>query len=307
MPHTVQFRPTLIDVLLTNERMASYQQVFKPTSDLELVGVYLWNSQVCSSLYPLVSAAEVALRNAVDQALVKELGAKWWSKSTLKYQSHGKGGAPPFPVRVVIDNFSGAYDKAQKAARQRLNKKNVPAPSHGSIVANTDFSTWEFLLDHEFMGRGLIWPKLLGQVFRGPWPDPSASKTLTDAKNTVKTVREFRNRLFHHEPAWKRFNVATESDAIQHLQEKIDRIEELITLIHPEKTKLLQRNGFLPAARRLCSAEEIRRYQKLHKRNRIGTLRKLQAVIDAAYAGNRAVEVTTFSGTSRRFLVSPLP
>jgi hypothetical protein len=98
----------------------------------------------------------------------------------------------------------------------------------------------------------------------------------------VKTIREFRNRLFHHEPAWKRFNVSNELDASQHLQEKIDRIEELIILIHPEKTKLLVKNGFFPTTRRLCTVDEIRRYQQMHKRSRIGTMRKLQAAVDAA-------------------------
>lgn len=67
-------------------------------------------------------------------------------------------------------------------------------------------------------------------------------------------MRDFRNRLFHHEPAWKRFGVHTEVDALQHLQEKISKIESLVALIQPENLRLLERNGLLRAARRACTS-----------------------------------------------------
>jgi hypothetical protein len=76
-------------------------------------------------------------------------------------------------------------------------------------------SDLQFLLDSEFMGRGLIWPKYLGKVFAGLWPGTQGSHVLSFAYDLVATLREFRNRLFHHEPAWKRFGVLTEADAIR--------------------------------------------------------------------------------------------
>ena len=39
MPRTLQYRPTLIDELISNERINSYQNVFQPASDIELMGV----------------------------------------------------------------------------------------------------------------------------------------------------------------------------------------------------------------------------------------------------------------------------
>ena len=79
MPHTLQYRPVLIDVLHSNERVGSYQAVFHPTNDVELMGVYLWNAHVCGALYPLMGAVEVTLRNAIDQALAADLGRFWWA------------------------------------------------------------------------------------------------------------------------------------------------------------------------------------------------------------------------------------
>ncbi|MFC3339733.1 hypothetical protein [Paracandidimonas soli] len=69
MPIALQYRPVLIDTLISNERVNSYQSVFQPANDVELMGVYLWNSYVCGTLYPLIGAVEITLRNAIDQAL----------------------------------------------------------------------------------------------------------------------------------------------------------------------------------------------------------------------------------------------
>ncbi len=303
MPKTVKLRPAVIDTLLTNERLASYQSVFRPATDLELMGAYLWNSQVCGVLYPLVSAAEVALRNAIDHGVSGELGRFWWTRSRLRYKSFGQG-QPPKPVTVVSSNFAKSYARAIDAARRATGNRNA-RPTHGAVVAGTDFSTWEYLLDDEFMGRGLIWPKVLGGVLCGPWPG-NPTQTLRHARTTAKTVREFRNRLSHHEPAWKRYGVVTEVDAVLHLREKIARIEELLALVHPEKLRLLERNGFLPAARRTCSIDELRRCQLAHRRSKVGTMRKLQGVVDLAYRQDRAIEVSTFGGDHRRFLLVPL-
>ena len=83
MPRSLHYRPQLIDELITNERLNSYKNVFQHSDDVELVGAYLWNIQVCSALYPLLSVAEVALRNSIDNALSRDLGRFWWSSRGL--------------------------------------------------------------------------------------------------------------------------------------------------------------------------------------------------------------------------------
>lgn len=93
MPHTLQYRPLLIDTFITNERISSYQTVFQPANDVELMGAYLWNAHVCGALYPLMGAVEVTLRNAIDQALVADLGRFWWAGGKLRYRSYAAGAA----------------------------------------------------------------------------------------------------------------------------------------------------------------------------------------------------------------------
>jgi len=220
----------------------------------------LWNAHACGALYPLIGAAEITLRNAIDQALTADLGTFWWSGARLRHRSFAPGAAPPYIVQAVHDNFVKAARKYIGEVRSRYRVRGHITPSHAGVIAKTELSTWEFLLDAEFMGRGLIWPKHLSAVFRGSWPARQAGTVLADARDLVATLRDFRNRLFHHEPAWKRYGVLTEADALQHLQEKLGKIENLLALIHPENLRLLQANGLLRDAYRACTSTEIRRF-----------------------------------------------
>ncbi|MDR2215918.1 MAG: hypothetical protein LBE59_08770 [Nevskiaceae bacterium] len=268
MPNTLQYRPVLIDTLISNERMSSYQSVFHPANDVQLMGVYLWNAHVCGVLYPLIGAVEIALRNAINHALLADLGGFWWAGAKLRYCSSPSGAEVPYPVQAVRENFAKATRSYVVEQRRRHAVRGNVRPHHDGVIAKTEFSTWEFLLYPEFMGRGLIWPKYLSSVFRGPWPVSEAGAMLLHVRRLVATLREFRNRLFHHEPAWKRYGVLTQADALQHLQEKIGKAESLLTLIHPDSLRLLQVNGFVQDARRACSVEVIRRFQhvaQVHK------------------------------------------
>ncbi|RKP49601.1 CAAX protease [Pararobbsia silviterrae] len=272
MPHTLQYRPVLIDTLISNERINSYQNVFQPANDVELMGVYLWNTHVCGALYPLIAMVEITLRNAIDQALTPELGHFWWSGARLHHHSHAQTAAPPHPVQAVQDNFVKATRKYIADIRSRHRVRGHVTPSHAGVLAKTEFSTWEYLLDAEFMGRGLIWPRYLSTAFRGTWPARRTSLVLTHVRDLVVTLRAFRNRVFHHEPAWKRYGVTSEIEALRHLHEKIDKIETLLALIHPENIRLLRINGLLRNAHRTCTSDEIRRYQHLARMHEIDSL-----------------------------------
>lgn len=257
----VIFRPILIEKNISVARLKSYQSVFQTNSDQELLGAYLWNLNACSEIYHLISAVEIALRNAIDQVLVANLGGFWWSRKKLFYKSFNPTlpNATPTSVRKVMDNFSSATIavKHEKYARYQSNVK----PTHDEVIAKTEFSTWEFILDKEFLGPGLIWPQYMTSVFLGTWPTTSAKTTLRTIRDLVNTTRLFRNRIFHHEPAWKKSGVTNEAQAIQHLHDKIDTITRLIGIISPEKLNLLQESNLIQNAKNACSSAEIKRFQ----------------------------------------------
>ncbi len=117
MPHTIPYRPHLIENLISCERLESYKTVFCTTTDIELIGAYLWSVHVSAQLYPLLSAVEVGLRNAIDSTLTADLGKFWWKKSKLHYKSFQANLPPPFVVKSVYENFDHAAQAVIKEKR----------------------------------------------------------------------------------------------------------------------------------------------------------------------------------------------
>lgn len=304
MPQNLIYRPVLIDELITNQRIGSYLKVFNTKNDVELVGVYMWNMSVCAALYPLVSSAEVTLRNAIDCALTADLGRFWWKKNRLHYKSFSRNSPPPYPVDYLYGNFESASKQVIREARNRHGRTGSIVPTHHEVISKTEFSTWEFILDAEFMGNNLIWPKNMGKVFTGPWPSQQASTALTHMKDLVATVREFRNRVFHHEPAWKRFGVLNETDAVAHLHEKIKKIEELITLVSPAKIEMLRKNGMIKRAYRACSSAEIKRHQHISVTHKIGSMAKLIRIAEKSYLDGTVEKVSVYGKNRKIIMIS---
>lgn len=305
MPRRINYRPRLIDELITNERLKSYQNVFSTNNDIELVGVYLWNTNVSSALYPLLSTAEITLRNSVDNALSNDLGEFWWKKTKLHYKSYQSGqNNIPFTVKAIRDNFSKATEKVKKDKRNRYGVKN-PVPNHNEIISNTELSTWEFIFDNEFCANDLIWPKNLGTVLNGVWPSSKAKKTLSHTKDLVKTVREYRNRVFHHEPAWKGYGVVNQEDAIRHILEKLNKIEQLIELISPEKLELLNKNELISKAYRAASESELKRCQHIIKTHNVKSILKLSQVIEQSLKNNTVEKIKLYKPCKINIFLHP--
>lgn len=164
MPIALQYRPVLIDTLISNERVNSYQSVFQPANDVELMGVYLWNSYVCGTLYPLIGAVEITLRNAIDQALATDLGAFWWSGARLRYRSYTPGATAPYVVQAVHDNLAKAARKYIGEVRSRYRVRgrggNEQPCSASRIGARNDSSARPphpyFLMRHSYLHESIF-------------------------------------------------------------------------------------------------------------------------------------------------------
>jgi len=92
---------------------------------------------------------------------------------------------------------------------------------------------------------------------------------------------------------------------LQHLQEKLGKVESLLTLIHPENLRLFQVNGLLQDAHRACSAGEIRRFQNLAEIHKINSLEQLALLVNRSGMENSALEAAVLRGRQQRFLILP--
>jgi len=305
MPGTINYRPEIFDQLITSDRLSSYQNIFSANNDLELAGAYLWNLQVASVMYPLICSVEISLRNSVNHALTQDLGKFWWKKNKLHFKSFvSPAHSEPFPVKAVKQNFSRATEQVKKDKKNRYQITNAIA-KHDEIIAKTEFSTWQYLLDQEFMGNNLIWPKNLGKVFFGSWPHAKASNTLQFAHDSTKIVREFRNRIVHHEPVWKHYGVSSESDAIAYLHDKINLMVVFLNLISSQKKELVVRNNLVKRAFRVCSINEIRRCQHSLDSVRVKSINKLGKTAAHAIDNQEVKKVIVYSPGKKVFYLYP--
>jgi hypothetical protein len=311
MPHTVLYRPILIDELITPQRLNSYVGLFPQASDAELVGAYLWNAAVGGALFPLIQMAEVSLRNAVDSALSTPLtpggspNRFWWKGGRLGYSGYVAQAPDPPIVLKIRQNFQNAHGGVVAEKKMRYQIQGWITPTHHEIVAKTDFSTWEYIFDGLFMGPGLFWPTHLGHVFRGPWANQTPTQLLHHVVGLVRAVRQFRNRMSHHEPLWKAANVSTEQGAVAYVQGKLQQVLSLIELVFPENLKLLKRTMLLGHAERLCSLAELDRFKLKALRHSLKTQAKLERLVAECHKQNQTMWVKMYRNSGRSFFIVP--
>lgn len=168
---------------------------------------------------------------------------KWWDNPALKGNTAITGTAFHGKIACAVKNLNDVWIKQQKKMKQSAHP--LPVWSHDQIVAATDFSAWHFILNGDFAAKKSsdnkhsIWPTSTGRVFRQYGTISPVEKTArrTVQKHIVK-MREYRNRLFHHEPLWiKAPNVTDAATAIATIRNKIYKAESLIRTIERDHEK----------------------------------------------------------------------
>jgi hypothetical protein len=153
---------------------------------VEALANYVWNTQLCEALYPVLHDLEVALRNAVFNAGASLFGAV---------------AACEVPCWLDADPpvlLPGERAKVE-AARRSLRGKGKP-PEPGRLVAELSFGFWTALFDVRYETSKVLWPRLFrAGVFAGA---PRRMRTRKALSPLLNRVRLLRNRAAHHEPIW---------------------------------------------------------------------------------------------------------
>lgn len=303
MPNTVKYQK--LSKTLSGPRIDSYKNLFSDHTDQEVYGVYLWNKALCSAIYPILQAAEIALRNTIDNAAREQYG-DYWYESIPHFQVKNKSG-----IRVNNENYKKLktqFNRAKGSVMTTLRKtQTLPAdykPNFDKVVAETSFVLWEYALHPCFFKVGdksFLWPTMTKKAFAN-WPEKSSKKTHTRLYDLVSEIRPFRNRLSHHEPLWKGVSVKTEGDAIKFVTKKIDSIEELLYIICDEKVKFLNLQNLFRKAKGLSSKAALDRY-RYREKNQLLSLkhkRKVKQFLFSAYENDLA---TIFEYGGRTFII----
>lgn len=271
--------------LITQSRLSSYSTSIGPENDAQLFGAYSWNLAVVGAFYPLLQIIEVSLRNAISNAAklkAEQAGIDgfWFDSLPSWYDTNEQGQqVNAEQVKKFREKIKAAKKSAKKAL---LDKGEVdPSPNHDQIIAQTDFSTWEYILDkHYYLGsdNNHIWPTGLPKAFK-KLPRTTESNPMFHQRDIIRRrieeVRAFRNRLSHNEPAWRLADVDRKEDIITLLTTKLDNMMELLFWISPKFQRYVKDIGIEARIRQVLNLTELDRYMHTYDLLEISDIEEL--------------------------------
>ena len=169
--------------VISAPRFATYLQATH-NDRARALALYEWNLDPSAAFIVPLQICEVAVRNAVAEAIEQVHGATWpWSNGFLRSLPRSKR---PF-------DYDPAADLRSVATRQ---------PTTGKVIAELKFAFWEKIFTAGQDGR--IWNANFASTFPGAPADLAVAVMRAKAYNDLRTIRTLRNRIAHHEPIFAR-------------------------------------------------------------------------------------------------------
>ncbi len=165
---------TGLQASLSPKRFSGYGSA--KSSQLDAFAKYLWNVQICESLYPCFQLLEVAFRNKVHGQIGKAIGDPTW----------------------LVNQHAFTYAEEQdaiKKAKESLSASRSPI-TEDYLVSELKFGFWTALLNSRYER---LWPKIIASVFPNM---PNGMRTRGDASILMNRVRHLRNTALHHHSIW---------------------------------------------------------------------------------------------------------
>jgi hypothetical protein len=193
MPHAiapVTKQELAIKKTLSGQRLSTFEQATSVLpKERGALALYLWNAQVAATMLggviltcvtPL-HVCEVAIRNAVSDAISNEYGPHWpWESAFLgSLPNSGK-----WNMRQHLASLSSAVPRA--------------AINTGKLVPELNLVFWEKMFTARFDAR--IWTPHLFSVLPNVPRNLTAHRVRGILSKELEKIRRLRNRIAHHEP-----------------------------------------------------------------------------------------------------------
>jgi hypothetical protein len=195
-----------IPYVISQPRFSTYLRVEQDHTPSALA-LYRWNLQISAAFFMPLQICEVAIRNATAEAIEAEFGDKWpWTKGfslTLPVPKRG------FKPRDELANVARKYTTV------------------GQVIPELKFAFWQYMFTSGQETR--LWDPHLRSVLPH-LPAGSVSTVRQKVHDDIDAIREFRNRIAHHEPIFAR-----------NIGEEYQRIMSLIAWRSPETANWVDR------------------------------------------------------------------
>ena len=145
--------------------------------------LYRLNLNLSQEVFTLLSCFEVAIRNAINNILVKQLGEDWLRDSIMP------GGIFDVPgCRDSANIIRKAYNRLQRSGNY----------SHTKLLAEMEFGVWKYMFanpQYRAVNRSLL------AIFPNkPRSTVECQYNNTFMFNELDGINILRNRIAHHEP-----------------------------------------------------------------------------------------------------------
>ncbi len=168
--------PTL-EAIISPERLSTYRKA-GGHDVARALDLYAWNMKISASFMPVLSSAEICLRNLIVPQLTSVFGTTWWQSQALFTILGGKG-------KGII-----------KRAENKITAHGNPVDG-GRMTAELSFGFWQNMLLPKY--KTPLWSSL-----HSSFADLPARIDQAGLHRKCGIVRELRNRISHHEPIFQR-------------------------------------------------------------------------------------------------------
>lgn len=193
---SIQDKITSIRKTLSAPRLGRYEDTVRALGkdDLVALDLYVWNAQLSGALLAPLHITEIAIRNAVAEALAYTYGDQWpWSEGFRR------------SLPVVKSGYSASKD---------VNKACLKAETTGKVIPELNFVFWQAMFTKRHDKR--LWDPYLLNVF----PNLDHLQEIKIQRQSLYSdlgeIRMLRNRIAHHEPIFER-DLKADWDRIVHL------------------------------------------------------------------------------------------
>lgn len=207
--------------IVSEPRLTYYKEFLNCQSDQERLGAYLAFQELSGSFFPLIQTVEVSLRNAIHKASIEHFAdSEWYTKIPQSQES-----------KNII---SRAIEKAENEC---IN------PSSDDVIARTTLGFWVYMMDSPYRNTqngSFLWtPDIKAKVFphaKNPW---GADLTVAAIFDECQKLLKLRNRLFHHEPIWKKHNCNSLQKAVNNVEKDYKFLLKILGFMSKAKHDLV--------------------------------------------------------------------
>lgn len=289
--------------LISSERLKSYEKILKITDEQQKIMAYQWSKGLVSSILPALQCLEISLRNAINYNVInnkpragKFTNDDFWFKSLSQYHTRKTQQNQIRKQNTRLRKNEITSQKHAEIIKQirreksweereilktevKLRRLKGTAPSHDDIISGLTFGFWTNLLSksYEDASQEQLWPNLINEIFPN-LPDIITCKTKAEQREYVekriKYIRDFRNRIFHHEPIWKFFNsddsgktnyrdpIYGVNASLSILNKVYNDILEIISWMSLDRLNTLRKHDTTVAFLTLCTKDGLNSYIK---------------------------------------------